>query len=87
MYNKLNNRKITLAMSNLGMFHLPEEVMDYVEDFYFYTSVIRPQFCVNSYKNHLNICFTSPFSETSIFSQFVQFFTEKGIEVDRKSVV
>lgn len=81
MYNKLNNRKITLAMSNLGMFHLPEEVMDYVEDFYFYTSVIRPQFCVNSYKNHLNICFTSPFSETSIFSQFVQFFTEKGIEV------
>ncbi len=80
-FNQLNNRKITLAMSNLGKFHLPEEVMDYVEDFYFYTSVIRPQFCVNSYKNQLNVCFTSPFSETAIFKEFVQFFTAKGIDV------
>lgn len=80
-YIKLNNRNITLAMSNLGQFRLPDEVMEYVEDFYFYTSVIRPQFCVNSYKDHLNICFTSPFSETSIFTHFVQYFTERGIEV------
>ena len=81
IFNKLNNRKITLAMSNLGKFHLPDEVNEYVQDFYFYTSVIRPQFCVNSYKDHLNICFTSPFSETSIFSHFVQYFTERGVEV------
>lgn len=81
IFNKMNNRKITLAMSNLGKFHLPEEVTDYVEDFYFFTSAIRPQFCMNSYKDQLNICFTSPFSETGIFSRFVQFFTNQGLDV------
>jgi NRPS condensation-like uncharacterized protein len=79
--NKLNNRKITAAMSNLGIVHLPEEMSEYVENMYFLTSVIRPQFSVLSYGQTLNICFTSPFSETAIYQHFVEHLTAAGLKV------
>lgn len=80
-FNKLNNRKITLAMSNLGRVNLPKKMTDHVENLYFYTSVIRPQFCMNSYNDMLNISFTSPFSETDIVKHFVQYLTEEGLDL------
>lgn len=79
--NKLNNRKITLAMSNLGRVNLPEEMTKYVDNLYFYTSVIRPQFCMISYNQTLNVSFTSPFTETEIFKNFVQYLTSEGLAV------
>lgn len=79
--NKKNNRKITVAMSNLGIVHLPEEMDGIVEDIYFSTSVIRPQFCMISYGNHLNVSFTSPFMETAIYQIFVRYLTEQGLDV------
>ena len=81
VFNKLNNRKITVAMSNLGIINLPDQITDYVENAYFYTSVIRPQFSVLSYNQTLNICFTSPFKETDIFRHFVQSLTEEGLNI------
>jgi NRPS condensation-like uncharacterized protein len=80
-FNKLNNRKISVAMSNLGIINLPEEMSDHVENAYFYTSAIRPQFCVLSYNQTLNICFTSPFMETDIFQYFVKYLTDAGLAV------
>ena len=79
--NKLNNRGITLAMSNLGIVNLPEEMADYMNNFYFYTSVIRPQFCMVSYGNQLNISFTSPFTETIIYQNFVRYLSNRDIDV------
>lgn len=79
--NKLNNRKITLAMSNLGRFNLPEELEKHIENVYFFTSVIRPQFCMISYGDQLNITFTSPYIETDIYRYFVRFLTDKDIDV------
>lgn len=79
--NKLNNRKVSVAMSNLGLVHLPEPMTQYVENVYFYTSVIRPQFSVLSYNQTLNITFTSPFQETNIFQKFVEYLTEASIEI------
>lgn len=80
-FNKLNNRKISLAMSNLGRVNLPEKLTEHVDNLYFYTSVIRPQFCVNSFNDVLNIVFTSPFSETDIFTDFVRYLTEADVDV------
>lgn len=80
-FNKLNNRKISLAMSNLGLVNLPEKLTEHVDNLYFYTSVIRPQFCVNSYNDVLNVLFTSPFAETDIFALFVRHLTKEGLEV------
>ena len=79
--NAVNNRSITVAMSNLGRVNLPEETKKHIQNLYFYTSVIRPQFCMISYNDTLNITFTSPFLETDLFKHFVRFFTHKGIEV------
>lgn len=79
--NKWNNRSITLAMSNLGRFNLPEELEKHIENVYFFTSVVRPQFCMISYGDQLNITFTSPFIETDIFREFVRFLTGQDIEV------
>lgn len=79
LINKLNNRKITVAMSNLGILNLPEEMKKHVKDYYFYTAVVRPQFFVISYKDKLNITFSSPFEETDIFRYFVQYLTEQGL--------
>ena len=81
MINKLNNRKVTVSMSNLGIVHLPESISDYIDHFYFYTSVIRPQFCVISYKNQLNVTFMSPFIETDIFKDFIHYLSNEGLEM------
>ena len=79
--NKLNNRKITVSMSNLGIATLPEGISDYVDNFYFYTSVIRPQFCMISYKDQLNVTFMSPFIETDIFKYFIQHLSDVGLKM------
>ena len=55
-------------------------MIPYVKDFKFYTSVIRPQFCVISYQEHLNVTFTSPYIETNIVQWFVRYLTQKGVE-------
>lgn len=79
--NRLNNRSITVAMSNLGRANLPEQMKKHIQNLYFYTSVIRPQFCMISYNDVLNVTFTSPFVETELFQHFVRFFTDKEIEI------
>lgn len=80
MINHFNNRKISVAMSNLGQLNLPEEMSQHVEDFYFTVSVVRPQFCMISYKDKLNVTFCSPFVETTIFQYFVQYLTDQGLD-------
>lgn len=79
--NRLNNRQITLAMSNLGIVSLPPEMKSYVQGIHFYTSVIRPQFCMISYGDFLNISFTSPFTETITHQNFVQYLSNAGVDV------
>jgi hypothetical protein len=75
------NRKITVAMSNLGKLSLPEMVEPYVDNINFYTAVVRPQFCVNSYKDKLNILFTSPFIETDIQKRFIRYLSSEGLDI------
>lgn len=79
--NTLNNRKISVAMSNVGIVNLPEPVADHVDNVYLLTSVTRPQFCMTSYQDNLNIVFTSPFIETEIFQYFVEYLSDQGLNV------
>lgn len=78
--NHLNNRKISVAMSNLGRLNLPDGLNKHVEDFYFTVSVVRPQFCMISHKDKLNVTFSSPFVETEIFQYFVKYLTNNGLD-------
>lgn len=86
--NAYTNRKITVAMSNLGRLKLPEEIQPYVINMNFYTAVVRPQFCMNSYGDTLNLLFTSPFVETDIQKNFIRQLTDQGlaIQVDANKV-
>jgi 3-isopropylmalate dehydratase small subunit len=79
--NSYNNRHITVAMSNLGIAKLPSEAEQFIDKITFYTSVVRPQFCMISYKDNLNITFTTPFTETDIHKFFVRHLTAKGLDV------
>ncbi len=79
--NYFNNRNTSLAMSNLGRVELPQPVDGYVEQVYFQTAAVRPQFCMIGHGEHLTVTFTSPFVETAIQQRFVRMLTERGVSV------
>lgn len=81
MVNRLSNRGITVAMSNLGRVTLPDPVRPHVGRLYFHVSAIRPQFSVISHEGQVTISFTSPFVETDYHAAFVRHFTGRGIPV------
>lgn len=78
--NRRNNRKLTIAMSNLGKVVFPESMSDMVKELFFQTSVVRPQFCMISYEDRLTITISSPFVETVIQKEFVRLLTAEGID-------
>ncbi|WP_027108307.1 hypothetical protein [Lacticigenium naphthae] len=79
--NWLNNRKVTVSMSNLGRMIFAEEFAQKIDRLYFQTASVRPQFSMISFENKLSIVFTSPFMETDIQKTFVRLLTEKEISV------
>lgn len=79
--NRINDRRITAALSNVGRVTMPEEFKSYIHQFSVCTSVRRPQIAVCSYEDNLTICFTSPYQETGIQQTFFKFLSEKGIDI------
>jgi NRPS condensation-like uncharacterized protein len=80
--NKLKDRGITAALSNVGRIIMPSEFDAYIRQFSVYTSARRPQFCICSYRDRLVVSFTSPFRETDIQRTFFQFLSKEGIEIE-----
>jgi hypothetical protein len=81
LINKRNNKNLTLAISNLGRVAFPEEIDPYVNQVYFHTIAVRPQFCAISHGDVLTISFTSPFVETDIQRAYIGMLTDKSIPV------
>lgn len=79
--NYFNNRRLTLAISNLGRVSFPEHVDDYIKQVYFHTIAVRPQFCAISHNDILTISFTSPFVETDIFKNFALSLSNQEVPV------
>lgn len=79
--NKRNNRNLTIAISNLGRVNFPEYVDPYINQVYFHTIAVRPQFCAISHGDILTISFSSPYVETDIQQAYVAMLTEKEIPV------
>lgn len=80
--DKINDRKITSSISNIGKINLPVEFEDYINQFSVCVSARRPLITLCSYKDRLVISFTSPFEETDIQRRFFQFISENGIKVE-----
>lgn len=82
MANKIKDKGITAALSNIGQIHMPGEFDPFIRQFGVYTSARRPQVCICSYKDRLVLGFTSPFGETDIQRTFFQFLSKEGIDVE-----
>lgn len=79
--NRINNRGLTVAISNLGRVTLPEPAESHVRRMYLQVSAARPQFCSMSHDGLLTVSFTSPFLETDHVREFVRDFTSRGVAV------
>jgi len=79
--NRLNNRTLTVAISNLGRVELPPSAGDHVGAIHFAVSAARPQFCCVTHAGVLTLSFTSPFSDTRHHALFVRALTERGVPV------
>lgn len=79
--NRLNNRHLTVAISNLGKVSFPERMRDHIQQLFFLSSVARPQFCMISYQDCLTVTFTSPFVDTAIQQAFVRLLSAQGVTV------
>lgn len=79
--NWLNNRGLTLAMSNLGRVALPGPTSEHVRGLFFHVSAARPQLCAITYGERLTITLTSPFVETDYHAAFVRHLRSHGIPV------
>jgi hypothetical protein len=85
MANKLVDRGITGAISNIGKVQMPEEFEPYIRQFTVCTSARRPQICMCSYGDRLVISFTSPFKDTEIQRRFFEHLSNKGIQIEISS--
>jgi hypothetical protein len=79
--NLVNNRGLTVAVSNLGRVTLPEPAQSHVGRMLFHVTAVRPQFCAISHAGLLTLSFTSPFVETDHVREYARLLTEAGIEV------
>ncbi|KAB1654317.1 alcohol acetyltransferase [Pseudoclavibacter chungangensis] len=79
--NHVNNRGLTVAVSNLGRVVLPEPAESRVARMMFHVTAVRPQFCALSHAGRLTISFTSPFTETDHVREYVRMLTEQGVDV------
>lgn len=85
LINRMSNRGITVATSNLGRVRLPDPVRRHIGRLYFHVSAIRPQFSVISHEDHVTVSFTSPFVETDYHAAVVRHFTSRGVPVEINS--
>ena len=81
LVNRVNNRGLTVAISNMGRVSLPDPVDSHVGRMLLHVSAARPQFCAVSHAGLLTISFSSPFTETGHIREFARHLTDRGIAV------
>lgn len=78
--NRLAEREITAAFSNVGKITMPEELAPHIRSFGVLTSTNRLQACMCSYLDRATISFTSHFQNRDIQRAFVRRLTSMGVE-------
>ncbi|GAA1119905.1 alcohol acetyltransferase [Citricoccus alkalitolerans] len=81
LVNRINNRSLTVAISNMGRVSLPDPVDSHVGRMLLHVSAARPQFCAVSHAGLLTISFSSPFTETGHIREYARHLTDRGIAV------
>lgn len=80
--NRLNEREITAAFSNVGRITMPPELAPYIRYFTICASTRRLQACMCSFQGDFVISFTSHFVSTDVQRRFFRAITALGVEVE-----
>jgi hypothetical protein len=79
--NRLNDKGITAALSNVGKISINPELASYVRMFNCFVSAKRPQIAICSYQDNLLVSFTSPFGGTDIQKNFFRYLSSENIPI------
>lgn len=80
--DKLNDRRISSSISNIGRIKTHEEFEKYIKQFSICVSAKTPKITFCSYGDNLVITFTSPYEETDIQRIFFQFISNREVEIE-----
>ena len=79
--SKLEARKVSAVISNLGVMRLPEEMQQYVSNYSALCSHSELFIVVLSYGDRMTLGVTSGYRSTSVLKNFVRSFSKAGIDV------
>lgn len=71
----------TIALSNVGIIKLPEEINKYIDYFTVYTSTDCFQICVCSFQNKMSLAFSSHYINSEVEKNFFRYFAEQGLKI------
>jgi len=80
-FHKRSRREQTIALSNIGIVEMPENLSEYIKLFDVFTSTDSTQICMCSYLDNMTLSFTTHFVESEIEKNFFKELSDKGIEV------
>ena len=80
-FSKLENRRISFVLSNLGRLKVDERIDPFVESFSAFCSHSEMFTTVFSYGDTLKLGVSSAYSDTRMLKNFVRYLTEDGVEV------
>jgi NRPS condensation-like uncharacterized protein len=83
--NKVRDRGITAAISNMGRVSMPSEFYGYIRQFNAIPNVKRPQMVICTYGDRLVVSIASPFRETEIQKAFFESLSKMGINIEISS--
>ncbi|MGO1713174.1 MAG: hypothetical protein ACTH0B_06665, partial [Senegalia sp. (in: firmicutes)] len=79
--DKLNDRRITSSISNIGKIKVDSKFEGYIRQFSICVSARTPKITFCSYNDRFVITFTSPYIETDIQRLFFQFLSDRNIKI------
>jgi hypothetical protein len=72
----------TAVVSNIGRVNMPEVLEPYIDRFGVLISTLKLQLCICSYKDNLQIGFTSSFVSTDIQKNFFRELSKGGVNIE-----
>lgn len=80
--DKIEQMKISAALSNIGKVEMPEIYKNYIKRFDVFVSTAKQQICMCSYNDELTISFSSAFVSTDIIKYFFRILTSLDVKVE-----
>ena len=80
--NRLSERGITAALSNVGRISMPAGMEEYIRLFDVFTSTNRLQLCLCSFGDRLVLSFSSTFAGVDVQRRFFRRLAQLGIDIE-----